>query len=277
MDWTEKNNNFEDLNIFNEITQNSEVKKDINNVKERKYLYNYLSFYTTIFKVVSYILFFCIMIFSTYVYIQKSESFYDRSYFNMLCPLFLWNDVSSYISWQNCSSVTAYNKKIVNDVNILKQDQFNKIVEQIPKIYELTSSNIKEKEFLLAKSKERLKVLNIIEEFEKMKNDYSYIDKDKIVCKDIIIDSNNVFKATCEAYSSFWDEEIVWYDWTKTVNGTSISVAISFLNYIQTKSNKFTLIDKQKTFWQESTNIWFYIYKTSFHLKMKYNGDNLSF
>jgi hypothetical protein len=92
---------------------------------------------------------------------------------------------------------------------VIRQDQFNKIVEQIPKIYELTSSNSKEKEFLLAKSKERLKVLEIVEEFEKMKNDYSYVDKDKIVCKDIAIDSKNVFKANCEAYSSYWDDDII--------------------------------------------------------------------
>jgi hypothetical protein len=42
-----------------------------------------------------------------------------------------------------------------------------------------------------------------------MKNEYSYIDKDKIVCKDIVIDSKNLFKANCEAYSSYWDDDIV--------------------------------------------------------------------
>ena len=277
MDGEEKNNNFEDLNIFNEITKNADITNDTDKIKEKKDLYDYLSFYTKTFKLISYILLLIMMLSSTYVYIQKSESFYEHPYLNLLCPLFLWSDVSSYISWENCSSITTYNKKITNDVNTLKQEQFNKIVEQVPKIYELTSSNSKEKDFLLAKSKERLKVLNIIEEFEKMKNDYSYVDKDRIVCKDIVIDSKNVFKANCEAYSSYWDDDIVWYDWSKKVNGTSISVAMSFLNYIQTKSNKFTLINKQKTFSQESTNIGFYIYKTGFSLEMKYNGDNLSF
>jgi hypothetical protein len=55
-------------------------------------------------------------------------------------------------------------------------------------------------------------------------------------------------------------------------------VAMSFLNYIQTKASKFTLINKQKTFSQETTSVGFYIYKTGFTLEMKYNnGDNLSF
>jgi hypothetical protein len=70
----------------------------------------------------------------------------------------------------------------------------------------LTSSNSKEKDFLLTKTKERLKVLKIIEDFERMKNDYNFVDKNKIMCKDIEIDSKNNFKANCEAYSTEWDE-----------------------------------------------------------------------
>lgn len=277
MDGEEKNNSFEDLNIFNEIVQNSDIKNDANKIKEEKNFYDYLSSYANIFKVINYLLFIFVMLLSTYVYIQKSETFYENSYLNLLCPLFLWKDVSNYLSWENCSSIISYNKKITNDLNSLKQEQFNKIIEQVPRIYELTSSNTKEKEFLITKSNERLKVLNIIEEFEKMKNEYSYVDKDKIVCKDIVIDSKNVFKANCEAYSSYWDDDIVWYDWITKVNGTSISVAMSFLNYIQTKSTNFTLINRQKTFSQESTNKGFYIYKTSFSLEMRYNWNNLSF
>jgi hypothetical protein len=96
------------------------------------------------------------------------------------------------------------------------------------------------------------------------------------MCKDIEIDSKNNFKANCEAYSTEWDE-ILWNDWVEKVNWTSISVAVSFRNYIQSKSTNFTLINKTKSFSQEATNFWFYIYKTNFILEMKYNGDNLSF
>lgn len=272
----EKNNSFEDLNIFNEISQNAYWKSDNENVKKEKDVYDYLSFYSSVFKFLNYVFLIIIMLFSTYIFIQKSEDFYDSAYLNLFCPLFLWAEASDYISWSNCSSITMYNKKITTDLNTLRQNQFANIVEVIPKIYELTSSNTKEKDFLVSKSRDRLKVLNIIEEFEKLKNDYNYVDRNKIVCKEIIIDSNNVFKASCDAYSTEWDE-IVWYEWKEKVNGTSISVAVSFLNYIQTKSNNFTLLNKQKNFSQEPTNFWFYIYKTSFNLEMKYNWDNLSF
>lgn len=277
MDGEEKNNNFEDLNIFNEITQNSEVKKDTNKIKEEKNIYDYMSFYTNIFKIINYLLFVIVLVFSSYVYVQQSKPFYEQTYLNLFCPILLWKDVSDFISWQNCSSIVSYNEKITKDVNTLKQEQFNKIIIQIPKVYELTSSKTKEKEFLLSKSTWRLKVLNIIEEFENLKNEYSYVDKDRIVCNNISIDSNNIFKANCEAYSSYWDEDIVWYDWVTKVNWTSITVAMSFLNYIQAKSNKFTLVNKQKSFSQESTNVGFYTYKTGFSLEMKYNWSNLSF
>ncbi len=272
----EKNNNFEDLNIFNEITQNSTIKGDSSIIKNEKDVYDYLSFYTGVFKIANYLLFIVLLVFSTYIFIQKSESFYQSPYLNLLCPLFLWSEANDYIAWENCSSIKTYNEKITNDLNAINSNHFNKIVEIIPKIYELTSSNTKEKDFLVSKTRDRLKVLNIIEEFEKMKSEYVYNDKNKIICKDIVIDSKNTISANCNAYSTEWDE-IVWYEGMEKVRGTSISVAVSFLNYIQTKSNKFTLLNKQKSFSQEATNFDFYIYKTSFDLEMKYNWDNLSF
>jgi hypothetical protein len=89
MDGEEKNNSFEDLNIFNEIVQNSDIKNDANKIKEEKNFYDYLSSYANIFKVINYLLFIFVMLLSTYVYIQKSETFYENSYLNLLCPLFL--------------------------------------------------------------------------------------------------------------------------------------------------------------------------------------------
>jgi hypothetical protein len=89
MDGEEKNNNFEDLNIFNEITKNADITNDTDKIKEKKDLYDYLSFYTKTFKLISYILLLIMMLSSTYVYIQKSESFYEHPYLNLLCPLFL--------------------------------------------------------------------------------------------------------------------------------------------------------------------------------------------
>lgn len=272
----EKNNNFEDLNIFNEISQNSFAKNEVENIKKVKDVYDYISFYWSIFKFINYISLIILLVFSTYIFIQKSDSFYQNPYLNLFCPMFMWTEASNYISWENCSSIKTYNEKLTNDLNTLKQNQFWKIVDLVPKIYELKSSNTKEQEFLVSKTRDRLKVLTIIEEFEKLKSDYNYVDRNKIMCKDIVIDANNVFRASCEAYSTEWDE-IVWYDWKEKVSWTSISVAVSFLNYIQTKSSNFTLINKQKNFSQDATSFGFYIYKTSFNLELKYNGENLSF
>lgn len=272
----EKNNNFEDLNIFNEISENSFQRNDSDNIKKSKDIYDHLSFYSGIFKFFNYLLFIVVLLFWTYIFVQRSDSFYQNSYLNLFCPMFMWSKASEYIAWQDCSSIKTYNEKITKDLDTLKQTQFWKIVELIPKIYELRSSNTKEKDFLLSKTRDRLKVLNIIEEFEKLKSDYNFVDRNKIICKNIEIDSNNIFRANCEAYSTEWDE-IVWSDWKEKVNGTSISVAVSFLNYIQTQSTNFSLVNKQKTFSQETTNFGFYIYKTNFNLEMKYTWDNLSF
>lgn len=273
----EKNNSFEDLNIFNEISENSFQKTDSDNIKKSKDIYDYIIFYSWVVKIINYLLFIVILLFWTYIFIQKSESFYQNSYLNLFCPIFMGSKASDYISWSDCSSISTYNWEITKKLDGLKQEQFWKIINLIPKIYELKSSNTKEKDFLLSKTRDRLKVLNIIEEFEKLKNDYSYDDRSKIVCKNIEINSENVFKANCEAYSTVWEDEIVWSNWKEKIKGTSISVALSFLNYIQTQSTSFTLTNKQKTFNQESSSVGFYVYKTAFNLEMKYTWDNLSF
>ena len=47
-----------------------------------------------------------------------------------------------------------------------------------------------------------MQVFEILEEFDTLKNAFEPIEKDKILCYDIEINSENIFKARCEAFSA---------------------------------------------------------------------------
>jgi hypothetical protein len=60
----------------------------------------------------------------------------------------------------------------------------------------------KEISFLLDKTDSKLQTLNILEEFDTLKSAFEPIEKDKILCYDIEVNSENIFKARCEAFSA---------------------------------------------------------------------------
>jgi hypothetical protein len=64
-------------------------------------------------------------------------------------------------------------------------------------------NNTNEVLFLLDKSQNKLKVLNILEKFDNLKNEFDKIDKQKIQCNSLIIDSKKeILSMDCTAYSA---------------------------------------------------------------------------
>jgi hypothetical protein len=81
----------------------------------------------------------------------------------------------------------------------------------------------------------------------------------------------------CIAYSAWYEKWIRWFDWKNDIKSlvkwTSLSIANSFLNYINLESNIFIIIDRQKIFKSENI-IWNktgFTSKTRFNLKLKFN------
>jgi hypothetical protein len=78
----------------------------------------------------------------------------------------------------------------------------------------------------------------------------------------------------CEAYSWGYEKQIRWFQWnfTNTVNWTSLSIANSFINYIKLKSDFFTIVNEQEMF--QLTDVVSdrtgYTNKTSFKLELLY-------
>lgn len=267
------------VNIFDEFaSDNDGLMEEVEKLKEesQKDIYYYLNI---VWKILGYIFWLFLLLFLvllSYIYIQKSESVYDKWFLDPLCSFMLWETPTpeDYL-W--CSSLGFTNNYYTKKLNDLKVEQSINIFPLISLVYE-QENFLKSKEitFLLNKSENKFRVLELISKFDKLKNDYVWIyNKDRIKCMDIVLDSDDkVFTIKCEAFSSDFDDRIMWFSWTRSdlLSWTSISIANSFLNYIEINSKDFTIIDKQRVF--KSTNITWekgYTNKTPFDITLKIN------
>ena len=110
-----------------------------------------------------------------------------------------------------------------------------------------------------------------------MKYNYDTNLQERIQCKNFSISEDWLLSASCEAFSGGYEIDIKGFEGVdgQRVSGTSISIANSFLNYIEKQSESFVLIDRQKTFSSESVfSEYSYITKkTNFDLKLQYKNN----
>lgn len=273
-----------DSNIFEDFDIDDELWKEVKDIQtnlQKDVYYNLLTFWN-ILKYLNVFLILIWWILFSYIFIQEDDWMENISLLDPICYIILWEDINNDSSF--CSSISNVNKKTNEKLEVLKNNLFKDIVFILPKVYKSENFlNSKEVLFLIEKWEARLKPLEILSEFDDLKNDFESVDKSKIMCNNILISDDFILSASCDAYSSAWEWGIVWIDgktnWKETVSWTSISVAASFLNYLEKQSSKLSLLEKQKVFsldeiaWDESG----YTKKTSFNIKMKYKTNNLSF
>ena len=270
--------NIDNSNIFEEFDNNPWLKDEIKEIikSQKKDIYYYFNITWHYIQVIFWLLLVILPLFYTYIEIQKNEEFLNNNLIDPLCFIFLWNieNTSDY-----CSSISSLNKEYKSRLENLKSAQLvdvNSLIESLYKIENLNYS--KDIIFLREKSETKLPVLKILEEFDDLKNNFESIEKNKIKCFDISIDNKYIFQANCEAYSTEFDRQIKWIDWTDSyISWKAITYANSFINYIETQPSNFMHIDKQKVFSKNSIfweKTWFH-FVTKFKLELKYNSDNL--
>jgi hypothetical protein len=126
-------------------------------------------------------------------------------------------------------------------------------------------------------------VLDMLNDFDNLKNDFSGGDKWMLNCYQISITKDAVLSVSCDVNSSSWEVSdnnwkwIIWFSWDRNssvIEWTSISAAASFLNFIEKNPKyNFQLLEKQKTFSSESIVWeWVYVKKTNIKFKLKYNN-----
>jgi len=270
--------NIEESDIFEWFASDAELIQDVDNFEEKqsKDMYDYADIAWNSFKVLNIFLVILVLLFWTYIYIQNNEEMTHSSLLSPICWLFLWS-VSDSI--QTCSSVSAVKKQFTQDLETLKESQFIAISDIIQPLYLSTDFiNSSEVVFLYDKSKSRLRPLDILSEFDQLKNGFETEDKSALECSSIEIE-NNIMSAKCDIYSSDWDTNIVLPSGSTSANiwGTSVSIASSFLDYIESNSSVIRVIDKPKYFSAENVsgeNGW-YTKRTTFFLQLEYNDTIL--
>jgi len=268
------------VNIFDEFATDSSLIDEVEKLKEeeKKDTYYYLSISWKILQNIFWFLFVIVFLLYWYIYIQKNDSFADKSLLDPICFVFNDSTISKPEGTTYCSSISFLKKTYELNFETIKLEQSKKILENIIKIYEDSNfTKTKEVSFLLNKTTDRLSVLEVMEKFDLLKNDFWWIDKRKIQCQKIkIISELKILEMECYSYSQWYEKWIIWFSWIKNSDEiwwTSITIANSFLNYIEKNSKDFSLLERQKIFEIESVS-WEtngYTNKTSFDVKLKIN------
>lgn len=283
MSWEKQNIKDQDIdtsNIFEDFNDDSELKKEVEDIvqSEKKDVFYYLSFFWSLVQNTFWFLLLGLLLVYSYIFIQENENIRDSNILDPICSLFLW-DIKNTDTF--CSSIASLHNQYENQLKDTKEFQVNEIISILGELYRLENFlKTKEITFLSDKSESKTRALDILESFDDIKNAFDPIEKDKLVCYDVEITSEDIFKARCEAFSAWYEDEIKWFDGTDNtpVKWTSISIANSFLNFIEKNSEVFTLLDRQKIFSSENV-IWestWFTNKTTFYIKLKYSAHNLS-
>ncbi len=272
--------NIDSTNIFDELSSWN-IKEEITKVNKEgeKNMYYYLWILSFFIKTINILAIISLLCFWAYYFVQNNKEFYNNTYLDPFCGLLL--NSTSWMDETYCSSVESLIAKYETKNKELQTEYAKSILDMIWDVYSLSNFKYsRDVSFLVEKSTSRLMPIDIIGKFDAIKNKFEPIDKSKIQCSNLSILENGNFSVSCDAYSSEWDtNNIVWFRWESwnfsLLNGTSISVAGSFINYIQTTSKDFYIISKPKSFTTETVS-WYgnYTKKTSFELELWYKSNN---
>lgn len=271
----EKNEN---KNIFSDFNADTSLEEDLKKEKNKinKDIFYYLWIASKYLSFVFIILIIVLVIWYSYFFTQKYSNFSDNQFLAPVCSV-LNGDISNLWNW--CNSLN-YNKDFLEkELDSLYGEQINDILKIIYLVYEKENFlKTKELSFLLDKSENKLKVLDILEKFDYFKNEFTWIEKKLLRCYNLSIDSSDkTLIMKCDAFSSSYAQDnIIWFSWDREwdkLSWTAISVANSFINFLEKNASKyFIVIDRQKIFdlqnydWSD----WF-TKKTTFDLKLKIN------
>ncbi len=269
-------------NIFDDFNQDDWLLDEVDQIKQERDrdMFYYLNVGWKFFQVIFMLLIVLLFVLYSYIYVQNkvySENDFDNQLLWPFCFILLDGVKHPWLDF--CTSISSLKEKYEKDLSETKQYQFEEILSVIKRVYEIENfTKTKDVLFLQDKTEWKLTIIKILEEFDDLKNTFSSLDKQTIQCKWIKIDqSTKILTMNCSAYSAWYESWIRWFDGSNDKNAlikwTSISIANSFLNYINLESKVFRIVNRQKLFKAESIvgSDTGFTSKTSFTLKLKYN------
>lgn len=275
--------NFDSQNIFDELSWSQEVGDEVQKIEaiQHKDVFFYLKKFNSFSFFINVILFLAICVASVYMFIQTQDTKREYSFLAPVCSLFLW-DINI---WNTCYWVQSIFSEYETRLSDLKVSQTRSVLPLLWEVYAIENFNLSRKvSFLLEKTNNRTRPLEMLVAFDDLKNKFAPVDKKELRCYNISILEGNILDITCDAFSSDWDTSIASlkeWDSIETVRGwgTSISRASSFIHFIENHSqSKFQIVEKPEALSREEVQELPYTQKTTFHLLLRYNDvANLSF
>ena len=278
-DITASKNEIDTQNIFDEFSVSDTVAEEVKDVDKKKHkdLYYYIKRISKVFFVWNILLFVFITVAYTYIYLQNSETKTEYSVLTPICSIFLWR---AEIGGWSCYGVNALDVEYRKKLNAEKKSQISEILPLLWETYSMENFSFSQRiSFLLEKTENRLRPLEILSEFDEIKNKFAPTDRWEISCYDITISWKNLVQLNCDAFSADWDNSIVDLQdgsiWSVSWWWTSISRASSFINFLENYPNSpFQILNKPKTFNSMSVQNGPYTNKTTIQLQMQYTGAN---
>lgn len=273
--------NIDTSNIFEEFENDTSLKKEVKKIKEanNKDMFYYFSKIAFILQNIFWLLLLIGWILYAYVYVQNNEEYSSLKIGDWFCKVFIWNTTNDK---KDCSSITFLHDTYEWKLKDIKSEQIEYILSLLEDIYKVENFNkTKEVIFLLTKSDNRLKPLEILEKFDDLKTAYQPLEKSRIQCYNIVIDENNTISVKCDAFAAWFEKGIKGFngDDSSKLQWTALSVANSFINFIEQKSDNFSVVSKDKIFKLDQV-IWDYSWftnKTTFSITLKYHFNQLSY
>ncbi len=272
--------NIDSTNIFDEFSWDQSLKDEIAEAEKQrsKDMYFYMWKWNAFLYAINIIFFIWMICSFWYIYIQNNEEMFNAWYLDPVCK-FLIGDAR--YEEDHCSSVTASTKSIEDNYNRIWQEYYTKISEMLWDVYYVSSFALsKEVMFLLDKNENRLAPIDILIEFDWLKNSFEPVNKAKINCGNIKMKNDGMIEMKCETFSSRWDRNIIGVSWSTEekikAKWTSISIASSFINYIEKNSKNLLIVEKPKKFsYDEVVDFWWFTRKTTFKLWMALKNSNI--
>jgi len=264
------------LDVFSKDMMDEKKKELKESIKEKDPVL-YLNKITGILKFGFFISLFFAWVLSAYSFIQNNEDATQLSMLEPICFIFLWKEASN--QYDGCASISSAQKYYGDELNDVKKDQSEKIMSILERVYSLENFLFSEDiAFILEKSSEKVPVVEMLSEFNELKDAFEPTKKVyAIECDDIELNNNLELNISCSAYSSDWsDSNIMWFNWqtnSKKISWTSISVASSFVNFLKKKADNFHIVESTKIY-NYSTSIEEgkerYTKRTDFDVNMRY-------
>ena len=273
----ENNKTADSKNIFDDFEDDAGLIDEVNSIKKKKNkdLFFYFEKLWGALQNIFWSGFIIILLMSLYIHIQNDTQLSNSNLLDPFCPIILWDINDPEYSY--CSSVSYLENTYTSKLSKLKVEQTESILDILVDLYSFENfTKSKDVLFLLYKTENKLSVLWVLEKFDDLKNEFNNLDKEKIQCNNISIDwEESVLSMSCIAYSAWFERGLRWFDGTDdiTLKWTSVSIANSFLNFIDKKSDIFNILNRQKIF-NSSNALWDdtdFTNQTSFSLNLKYN------